>query len=79
MNSNTKLLFKALSRFVPGFFIIAGILCISAGTLKFWNAWLFIIVLFIPMIFVLFYLIKNDPDYSIKDLVPGKRKNRKSW
>ena len=47
-----QLLLKALSRFISGFIMISAILFISAGSIKFWNAWLFLGVLFIPMIFV---------------------------
>ena len=35
---------------------MSAILFIPAGSVKFWNAWLFMGVLFIPMLFVIIYL-----------------------
>jgi protein-S-isoprenylcysteine O-methyltransferase Ste14 len=68
MYTRTELLTKALSRFIPGLLIISAILFGSAGTLKFWNVWLFIGVLFTPMLFVMIYLIIRDPELLIKRL-----------
>jgi protein-S-isoprenylcysteine O-methyltransferase Ste14 len=39
---------------------------LPAGTFKFWNGWLFIGALCIPMIFVIIYLIINNPDLMVK-------------
>ena len=47
-----KLFIQAITKFVLGFIIIAFLLFISAGTLKYWNAWLFIGILFLPMLIV---------------------------
>ena len=47
-----NLLFQAITKFVLGVIIIALILFLPAGTFKFWNAWLFMGLLFIPMFFV---------------------------
>lgn len=33
----------------------------TAGTLRYWQAWLYLAVLFIPMTFVLVYLLRRDP------------------
>jgi protein-S-isoprenylcysteine O-methyltransferase Ste14 len=71
MKSRKQLIVGALSRFIPGILIISGILFLSAGTVSFWNAWLFMGVLFIPMFFVMIYLIVRDPDLL------GKRINTK--
>lgn len=47
---NTKLLLNAFIKFLFGLVIIGLLLFIPAGTLHFWNAWLFIALLFIPML-----------------------------
>jgi protein-S-isoprenylcysteine O-methyltransferase Ste14 len=62
MHSRTKLTGMALSRFVPGIIIISVLLFVPAGSLKFWNAWLFMGVLFIPMLYVIIYLMIYDPE-----------------
>jgi len=68
MYNRTELFAKALARFIPGLLIISAILFGTAGTMKFWNAWLFICVLFIPMLFVMIYLVIRDPELLIKRL-----------
>jgi len=43
--------------------VVTGLLLfLPAGSLKYWQAWLFMGVLFIPFIFVVLYLIMNDPE-----------------
>ena len=37
------------------------ILFVPAGTLAYWEAWLYLAILLIPMFFVFRYLLKNDP------------------
>ena len=73
MYKKRELISKALSRFIPGIIIISALLFIPAGSLKFWNAWLFIGVLFIPMLFVLVYLIIFDPELLYKRLDTNER------
>jgi protein-S-isoprenylcysteine O-methyltransferase Ste14 len=66
MYSKNKLIIMALGRLIPGIIIISALLFIPAGTLNFWNAWLFMGVLFIPMLFVIAYLIIYDPELLYK-------------
>ena len=41
--------------------VVTGLLLfLPAGSLKYWQAWLFMAVLFIPFIFVVLYLLKSD-------------------
>ncbi len=47
-----KLFFQALTKFVVGLAIVMVLLFIPAGTLSFWQAWLFIGILFVPMLIV---------------------------
>jgi protein-S-isoprenylcysteine O-methyltransferase Ste14 len=37
-------------------------LFLPAGSFKFWEAWVYLLALAIPMILTLIYLVKNDPD-----------------
>lgn len=53
---------KALVRFVPGIAIFVAVLFLPAGTLVYWEAWVYLAILFIPMIFVLVHLIRNNPE-----------------
>ena len=66
MYTTNQLINRALARFIPGIIIISAILFIPAGSIRFWNAWLFMGVLFIPMLFVIIYLIIRDPELLYK-------------
>ena len=63
-----KLFIQAITKFIFGFIIIALLLFIPAGTLNYWNAWLFIGILFIPMFMVGIILMINNPDLLRKRL-----------
>jgi len=56
-----KLLVMTLIRYVLSFFFVGLLLFVPAGTIKFWNGWLFMISLFVPMIFVMIFLLIKDP------------------
>ncbi len=44
-----KLFFQAIIKFILGVLIIGGLLFIPANTIDYWNGWLFMGLLFIPM------------------------------
>jgi protein-S-isoprenylcysteine O-methyltransferase Ste14 len=56
------LLIKVLLRFVMAFVFIAVILFVPAGTLGYFNGWLFISGLIVPMVFTLIFLYVKDPE-----------------
>jgi protein-S-isoprenylcysteine O-methyltransferase Ste14 len=66
MYRKQQLLGLAMARFIPGIIVISFLLFIPAGTIGYWNAWLFMGVLFIPMLFVIAYLMIRDPDLLSK-------------
>jgi len=47
---NKKLFIQAIGKYLAGLIFVSILLFIPAGTLHFWNAWLLIGVLFIPML-----------------------------
>lgn len=57
----TQLLWTTLSRFVGGFVFIAALLFWPAGTLDYWQAWLYLAILFVPVAFVGVVLFLRDP------------------
>ena len=57
-----KLFFQALSKFLIGLIIICMLLFIPAGTINYPNGWLFIALLFIPMLFAGIIMIFKSPD-----------------
>lgn len=59
--SRSKLLITVLSRLFGGAFIFMLMFFLPAGTWNYWQAWLYLGILFIPMLFVLAYFMKRDP------------------
>ena len=55
-----KLAVHAISKFLIGIIFVSLLLFVPAGTIKYYNAWLFMVLLFLPMfIFGLILFIKN--------------------
>ena len=63
-----KLLFQAILKFILGVFMIALLLFLPAGTLEFWNAWLLMGLLFIPMFVAGIILWLKNPELLEKRL-----------
>ena len=63
-----RLLIQAMTKFIFGFIVIALLLFIPAGTLDYWNAWLFICILFVPILIVGIILMIKHPDLLRKRL-----------
>ncbi len=63
-----KLFFQAISKFVFGLILIALLLFLPAGTLKYWNGWLFIGILFIPMLIAGIVMMVRSPELLKKRL-----------
>jgi protein-S-isoprenylcysteine O-methyltransferase Ste14 len=60
--SKPVLIKKVILRFGM-FIVIMGLLFfLPAGTLRYWEAWVYMAILVTPMIIFLFYLIKHDPE-----------------
>ena len=63
-----ELLIQAIIKFVSGIFIIALLLFLPAGTIDYFNAWLFMGVLFIPMLIAGVVMMFKNPDLLRKRL-----------
>jgi protein-S-isoprenylcysteine O-methyltransferase Ste14 len=50
-----------LTRFAAGFIVVAVMLFVPAGTLHYWQAWIYLGVIFMPLVFVVSYFLKRDP------------------
>ena len=75
-----KLFFKALVRYLSSLIVIAAMLFLPAGSIKFWNGWLFIAALFLPMLFAWIYLTIKDPELLEKRFkTKEKEKTQKAY
>jgi protein-S-isoprenylcysteine O-methyltransferase Ste14 len=63
INSRVKLAIKITIR-VLMFLIFSGLLLfLPAGSLKFWQVWIYYITIFIPLLFTILYYLKNDLEF----------------
>lgn len=63
-----ELFFQAIIKFVLGMVLIAALLFIPAGTVRFRNGWLFMGILFIPMFFAGIVMMCRNPELLRKRL-----------
>lgn len=63
-----KLFFQAISKYFLGLAVIALLLFLPAGTLRYWNAWLLIGILFVPMFFAGIVMMLRNPELLKKRL-----------
>lgn len=71
----TKLLLQAISKFIMGLIMIGVLLFLPAGTFGYWNAWLFMGLLFIPMFILGAILLLKAPDLLAKRLNTKEKEN----
>ena len=70
---NKKLLIEAIIKYLTGIFLVGILLFLPAGSFHYWNGWLFMELLFIPMFFVgIFLMIKNKE--LLRKRLNGKEK-----
>ena len=65
---DTKLLLDAVKKTVAGVILIGLLLFLPAGTMQYWNGWLFCAVLFIPVVIMGVVLFLKAPDLLRKRL-----------
>ena len=59
---DTRLLTQALGKVALGVVLVALLIFVPAGTVRFWNGWLLMLVLFIPMLAAGFVMYFKAPD-----------------
>lgn len=52
---------KILIRFIAGIIVISAMLFLLAGSFLYWQGWLYLGVIFVPLFFAVSYFLKNDP------------------
>ncbi len=70
---NSKLFFEAIIKYLSGVLLVGLLLFIPAGTFHYFNAWLFMGLLFIPMFIVGIIMMIKDPNL-LKSRLSAKEK-----
>lgn len=60
--SRAELMKMAYVRLLVSIFALLVMFFLPAGTFAYWEAWIYLAILFIPVVLVLTYLLKNDPE-----------------
>jgi len=65
-----------VSRYVMAFLAIAAIIFVPALTLRYWQGWLYLLILFAPMLVLMAYLLRNDRGLLERRMRTGEREGR---
>ena len=76
---DVKLFFNALFKVVMGFILVGALLFIPAGSFEYWNGWLLLGILFIPMFIVGIILMFKDPERLRKRLNAKEEQKEQKW
>mgnify|MGYP006384840447 FL=1 len=74
-----NLFLQALKKIIAGLVAIGVLLFLPAGTLYYWNAWLFVAVLFVPMLFLGVMMLFKSPKLLEKRLDAKEKVNEQKW
>ena len=74
----TKLFIEATTKYLLGVVLLGSLIFISAGTLSFFNGWLFIGVLFVPMLLVGIVMMFKNPELLKKRLEAKEKQKEQS-
>ena len=72
---NIKLFFQAIIKFISGVLLIGLLLFIPANTINYWNGWLFMGLLFVPMFIAGIVLMIKNPELLRKRLNEKETEN----
>ena len=76
---NTKLFIQALTKFLAGLLLVGVLLFVPAGTFAYWQAWLFIALLFVPMFIAGIVLMYRQPELLRKRLDAKEKQDEQKW
>ena len=74
-----KLFLQAIIKYVLGVLIVCGLLFIPANSFDYWNGWLFMGLLFIPMFLAGIILMIKNPELLRKRLNAKEQENEQKW
>ena len=75
----SKLFFQALTKFLAGLVLVGALLFLPAGTFAYWQGWLFIALLFVPMFVVGIILMFRQPELLRKRLDAKEKQEEQKW
>lgn len=76
---SARLFFQALGKFFLGLVVVGVLLFLPAGTLDYWQGWLFVGVLFVPMFVAGVVLMFRQPELLRKRLEAKEEEKEQKW
>ena len=76
---STQLFIQALGKFFLGLIVVGALLFVPAGTFDYWQAWLFVVVLFVPMFVAGVVLMFRNPELLRKRLEAKEEEKEQKW
>lgn len=73
-----KLFIEAITKFLLGVILVGLLIFLPAGTLSFFNGWLFILILFVPMFFAGIVMMFKNPELLKKRLDAKEKESEQS-
>lgn len=73
-----KLLLSAISKYLTGLLVVGALVMLPAGSLEYWQGWLFMAVLFIPIFMVGVVMLVRSPELLAKRLSAKERVSEQS-
>ena len=74
-----QLFIQALGKFFLGLIVVGVLLFVPAGTLDYWQGWLFVALLFVPMFIAGVVLIFRNPELLRKRLEAKEEEKEQKW
>ena len=74
-----NLFLQAVKKIIAGFVAIGVLLFLPAGTFRYWNVWLFVAVLFVPMLFLGMLMLFKSPKLLEKRLDAKEKIDEQKW
>lgn len=76
---NKKLFFQATTKYIIGLIVVGCLIFIPANSLEYWNGWLLIGLLFIPMFIAGIILMITNPELLQKRLNAKEKETEQKW
>jgi protein-S-isoprenylcysteine O-methyltransferase Ste14 len=73
MNS---LIVKVVAGFLTSLVVLSACVFLAAGSLDFWEGWVFLLIFFIPQLLIGVYFLRKDPELIKRRLKSGEKRTR---
>jgi protein-S-isoprenylcysteine O-methyltransferase Ste14 len=66
-------------RAVGGLIILGACFFLPAWTIKYWQAWLYLAVIFDPLLIIIIYFLKKNPEFLVRRMKVNEKATEQKW